>query len=648
MAYSAHNLADTIVALATPQGVGAIGVIRLSGPKAITIVDGVFPGKDLSQQATHTVHFGTIRDEDSKILDEVLVTLFVAPKSYTGENVVEVSCHGSDYIIQEIIRLFIRQGARLAQAGEFTMRAFLNGQMDLSQAEAVADLIASSSAGSHDLAMQQMRGGFSNEIAALRQQLVDFASLIELELDFGEEDVEFANRDDLRKLVHEIQRVLRQLIQSFQLGNVIKQGVSTVIAGRPNAGKSTLLNALLNEERAIVSDIAGTTRDTIEEVLNIDGIQFRLIDTAGIREAEDTIEAIGVEKTLEKVRQSSLLVYVFDVIDTSPEEVRADLSKLVQEGMHVLVVANKMDLNPYTKFEHYFRPTPSPSLSREVSSDLSPSLEREGRGGSLDHHTYEMLWGWRSANPEAYGRLKAFAREMRSKQTPAEKVLWERLRKRQIAEHKFLCQHIIGPFIADFFCAQEKLVIEVDGAYHQAPEIKLSDAERTEALNANGYKVLRFTNEEVSNNIDAVINQIEEYLSSSPLPGEGGPGWVAPLEEESKESSPFIQLTPDNWVPIIAKEGMNVPYLKEKIYEAVVSEKVNTDSTIVSNARHYEALEKSYEALDAVLQGMDSGITSDFIAMDIRRSLHHLGEITGEISTDELLGNIFGKFCIGK
>lgn len=634
MAYNTHNLSDTIVALATPQGVGAIGVIRLSGPNAIKIADEVFRGKDLSKAATHTVHFGTIRDEQDKILDEVLVTLFVGPKSYTGENVVEVSCHGSDYIIQEIIRLFIRQGARLAQAGEFTMRAFLNGRMDLSQAEAVADLIASSSAGSHDLAMQQMRGGFSHEIAALRQQLVDFASLIELELDFGEEDVEFANRDDLRKLVEEIQRVLRQLIQSFQLGNVIKQGVSTVIAGRPNAGKSTLLNALLNEERAIVSDIAGTTRDTIEEVLNIKGIQFRLIDTAGIREAEDTIEAIGVEKTLEKVRQSSLLVYVFDVIESSPEEVRSDLSKLVQEGMHVLVVANKMDLNPYTKFEQY------------LDQPLTPSWEEGGEQQAARREN--GLRGWRTANPAAYEQLRVFARDMRKKPTPAEELLWERLRKRQVEGCKFLRQHIVGYFIADFFCAEKQLVIEVDGLYHQTPEVKLSDQERSAILEENGYQVLRFTNEEIRSDLETVIDKISSHLTSTSLPGEGGPGWVAPEENSPKVDVPSITLTQDNWVPIIAKEGMNVPHLKEKLYEAVVAEKVNTDSTIVSNARHYEALEKSLEALDAVLHGMASGITSDFVAMDIRRALYHLGEITGEISTDELLGNIFGKFCIGK
>jgi tRNA modification GTPase len=295
-----YPLADTIVALATPAGVGAIGVIRLSGPEAISIANAVFYGKKLSEQKSHTLHFGTIRDEENVILDEVVIGLFVGPKSYTGEDVVEISCHGSNYILQQVIQLLVRKGARLAQPGEYTMRAFLNGRMDLSQAEAVADLIASDSESAHQIAMQQMRGGFSQEIAELRQQLIDFASLMELELDFSEEDVEFADRTKLKELVLKIQRLLEDLIDSFQLGNVIKNGVNTVIAGRPNAGKSTLLNALLNEERAIVSDIAGTTRDTIEEVLNIQGIPFRLIDTAGIRDAQDTIEAVGVQKTLEK------------------------------------------------------------------------------------------------------------------------------------------------------------------------------------------------------------------------------------------------------------------------------------------------------------------------------------------------------------
>ena len=334
MAYASLELKDTIVALATPPGVGAIGVIRLSGIDAISITNSVFYGKNLEEVDTHTIHLGTIRAE-GRIIDEVLVSIFKSPTSYTKENVIEVSCHGSNYIIQKIIQLFITKGARMAQAGEFTMRAFLNGQLDLSQAEAVADLIASNSESSHQIAMQQMRGGFSDEIKHLRNELIDFASLIELELDFGEEDVEFANRDDLQQLITKIKSLIQKLLDSFRLGNAIKQGVNTVIAGRPNAGKSTLLNALLNEERAIVSNIAGTTRDTIEEVFNIDGIQFRLIDTAGIREAQDQIEAIGVEKTMEKIKQSSLLVYVFDVVNTQPEEVQADLKKLLLSLIHI-------------------------------------------------------------------------------------------------------------------------------------------------------------------------------------------------------------------------------------------------------------------------------------------------------------------------
>lgn len=415
------------------------------------------------------------------MLDEVLVSLFKAPKSYTRENVVEVSCHGSSYIIQQLIELFLQKGARLAQAGEFTLRAFLNGQLDLSQAEAVADLIAASSEQAHAVALQQMRGGFSNKIKELRQQLLDFASLIELELDFSEEDVEFANRDDLKVLIHKIQQLLAVLIDSFKLGNVIKNGVNTVIAGRPNAGKSTLLNALLNEERAIVSEIPGTTRDTIEEILNIKGVQFRLIDTAGIREAQDTIEAVGVQRTMEKVQQAALLVYVFDVIQTQPEEVQQDLQTLLDSmgGREIpyLVVANKMDLNPYTKVEHYT--------------------------------TIDLPTGQPGHPPSS------------------------------------------------------------------------------------------------------IVNE-------------------------------------NNFVPISAANVMNIEYLKERLYDTVLSKKLNQESTIVTNARHYEALQKAHQSLDEVLNGMDTGITSDFIAMDIRQALHHLGSIVGEVSTDDLLGNIFGRFCIGK
>lgn len=484
MNYTRHNLADTIVALATPPGVGAIGVVRLSGEQAIGIVQQVFAGKDLTRQASHTLHFGTIAGDDGKILDEVLVSVFKAPHSYSGENIAEVSCHGSPFILQKIIGLFIEKGARLAQPGEFTLRAFLNGKMDLSQAEAVADLIASTSESGHSVAIRQMRGGFSHEIKKLRQELIDFASLIELELDFGEEDVEFVNRDQLKTTVANIQSFIHSLIRSFRLGNVLKTGVPTVIAGRPNAGKSTLLNALLNEERAIVSEIAGTTRDTIEEILNINGVEFRLIDTAGIREAQDQIEALGVEKTMEKVRQAALLVYVFDVVETKIDEVLADVASLQREGLEMLVVCNKMDNLP----------------------------------------SYKPEW----------------------------------------------LVHPNDPAIPDFFFANQR-----------------------------------------------------------------------PVHPSSLIPHPSI-------ITLSAKNGMNVPYLKEKLYGAVVSQKVGTESTIVTNARHLEALQKAAGSLDDVLRGLDEGVTSDFVAMDIRRALAFLGEILGEVSTEDLLGNIFSRFCIGK
>ncbi len=321
--------ADTIIALATPSGSGAIGVIRLSGPEAISITNKVFKGKDLSKQASHTIHFGTIRDGKT-ILDEVLISLFVAPASYTKEDVVEVSTHNSKYIIESIIKLMIRNGARAAKPGEFTLRAFLNGGLDLSQAEAVADLIASNSQASHQVALQQMRGGFSNELKHLREQLINFASLIELELDFSEEDVEFANRNQLKQLIIQITNVINKLIRSFEQGNVMKNGVPVVIAGKPNVGKSTLLNALLNEERAIVSEIAGTTRDTIEDEMTIGGILFRFIDTAGIRHTEDIIEAKGVERTLAKMKQAKLIIYLVD-----PQQSLTEMENQMSELQHL-------------------------------------------------------------------------------------------------------------------------------------------------------------------------------------------------------------------------------------------------------------------------------------------------------------------------
>ncbi|PKV75719.1 tRNA uridine-5-carboxymethylaminomethyl(34) synthesis GTPase MnmE [Pontibacter ramchanderi] len=453
-----HN--DTIAAVATAAGTGAIAVIRLSGPEAISITNSVFKGKDLTQQASHTIHFGTLRDGD-KIIDEVLISLFVAPHSYTKENVVEISCHGSDFIVQQIMQLLLKKGARLANAGEFTKRAFLNGQFDLAQAEAVADLIASDSALSHEVAMKQMRGGFSQEIKRLRAELVHFASMIELELDFGEEDVEFADRDQLRSLILNIQQIIRELLKSFELGNVIKNGVPTVIVGKPNAGKSTLLNKLLNEEKAIVSDVPGTTRDFIEDEINIGGITFRFIDTAGLRETTDKVEAIGVERTMQKLSQSSLIIYLFDITGTTPEELEAELEKLNPKKLPFLPVANKID----------------------------------------------------QATPD---QLAAFA-------------------------------------------------------------------------------------------------------------GMAG------------------------LVQISAAEGARLEELKQALVNKVNLGKLNTQQqTIVTNLRHVDSLNKTYEALDDVLNGLGLGMSGDLVAADIRRALYSLGMITGEITTDDLLDNIFTKFCIGK
>ena len=324
-----NALEDTIIAIATPPGEGAIGIIRLSGSRSIELADQFFHGRNLTKVDGHTVHYGKILDENDRIIDECLATVFRAPRSYTNEDVVEFSCHGSSYILEEIIQLFLRNGVRHADKGEFTLRAFLNGQMDLSQAEAVADLIASNNQATHELAMKQMRGGFSDEIKRLRQELIDFAALIELELDFSEEDVEFADRGKLESLVLNLQMAIKKLLKSFRLGNVLKNGVATVIAGRPNAGKSTLLNALLNEERAIVSEIAGTTRDTVEEIININGILFRLIDTAGIRVSEDQIEKMGVSRTMEKIAESTLVIYVFDVTEATPQDLWDDVDRFL-------------------------------------------------------------------------------------------------------------------------------------------------------------------------------------------------------------------------------------------------------------------------------------------------------------------------------
>lgn len=450
---------DTIVALATPSGrVGAIAVIRLSGPQSIIIANEVFHGKDLTRQSSHTIHFGTIRDA-GVIVDEVLVSLFIAPHSYTRENVVEISTHNSPFIIEKVIHMLIRKGTRPARPGEFTLRAFLNGGLDLSQAEAVADLIASDSEASHQIAMKQMRGGFSDQLRQLREDLINFASLIELELDFSEEDVEFANREQLKALIVRIQTVIGKLILSFEQGNVLKNGVPIVIAGKPNVGKSTLLNTLLNEDRAIVSDIAGTTRDTIEDEINIGGVTFRFIDTAGLRHTEDVIEAKGVERTLEKMKQARLIIYLFDPTQDKVSDVQQQINDVKALDIPFVTIINKSDL------------------------------------------------------------------------------------------------------------------------------------------------------------LDA------------------------------KQRADYAQLNP---LYISARQQTGIEELKEELLRQVNLANIGTDEVMVTNIRHVEALQKTQQALEKVLYGLDNPVTSDFLAMDIRQALHHLGEITGQVSTDDLLENIFSKFCIGK
>ena len=452
---------DNIVALATPSGTGAIAVIRVSGPEAIILVDKLFKsikGKALAQQKSHTIHLGNIVDDD-KILDEALVSIFKGPHSYTGENVVEISCHGSPFIQQQIIQLLLRNGCRAASAGEFTLRAFLNGKMDLSQAEAVADLIASDSEAAHDIAMQQMRGGFSNEIQELRQELLNFASLIELELDFSQEDVEFADRTQFNELLTRISTVLKKLIDSFALGNVIKNGIPVAIVGQPNVGKSTLLNVLLNEERAIVSEIAGTTRDTVEDHICIKGIGFRFIDTAGIRETVDVVEKIGIERTFEKIEKARLIIYLFDGMEFDKTELKQIQQRYPNKRL--LPICNKMDL-------------------------LNPNQK-------------------------------------------------------------------------------EKIASEI-------PDVL--------------------------------------FLSAK------------------------------------LKEGISE--LETRLLSLVDSGALSGDTTIVTNSRHYDALLKALEEIQKVKEGLDMDLSSDLMAIDIRQALYHLGEITGSVTTDDLLGNIFSNFCIGK
>jgi tRNA modification GTPase len=450
---------DTIVALATPPGLGAIGVIRVSGEKAIEIVNAIFPSKDLDAQPTHTLHVGYLKNND-RLLDEVVISLFKAPRSYTGENVIEISTHGSPYIQQQVIDAIVEQGARIAKAGEFTQRAFLNGKLDLTQAEAVADLIASNTEASKKHALLNMRGGFSHVLKRLRDQLISFSALIELELDFSQEDVTFADRTQLNNLIHQAQHSVNDLLDSFKLGNVIKNGVQVAIIGKPNAGKSTLLNTLLNEDRAIVSDIAGTTRDTIEELININGVLFRLIDTAGIREhTSDIIEDIGVKRSLAKMKEADVVIYLFDVNELSREEIETITNEMKSAQLKFILCGNKVDITDETE-------------------------------------------------------------------------------------------------------AREKF---------------------------NGLPVI------------------------------------------------FIS----------AKNNKSIDALKENLFQLGAGN-LDTEGTVVTNARHVAALEEVKTTLKEIKDGLDNQLPGDLLALDIRRCLHFLGEITGEITNEDQLDYIFSKFCIGK
>lgn len=460
---------DTICALATANGVGAIGVIRVSGNDAFRIVNSIFVGKNLEKASSHTVHYGFIKDKE-EIIDEVMISVFHAPKTFTTENSVEISFHGSPHIAKKILEILIKNGARMAKAGEFTMRAFMNGRIDLSQAESIADLIASENETSRKVALNQLKGGITQEISVLRNDLLNFTSLIELELDFAEEDVEFADRTALKELISKIEVKLNSLIDSFQYGNAIKNGVNVAIIGKPNAGKSTLLNALLKEERAIVSDIAGTTRDTIEEILHIEGTAFRFIDTAGIRETTDEIEEIGVKKAKEKIASAKIMLYLYNEFDSTTEEVIDFVKAFYREDLEIILVHNKIDLN-----NGYFENDFDKQLKEELSPNFTPK--------------------------------------------------------------------IIG---------------------------------------------------------------------------------------------------------ISAKDQIGVETIKNVLSEYIKNLKTEESNVVITNQRHYEALQKSLDSVNKVEEAVSQNIHTELLAYELRSALEYLGEISGEFTNDEVLGNIFSKFCIGK
>lgn len=464
------NISKTITAISTPPGIGGIAVIRVSGNDALLYSNAIFVSKkksfSLLQQKPNSVSFGIIVNTHNEAIDDVLISVFRSPHSFTGEDVVEISCHGSVFVQQQILQLLIEQGCVLAQPGEFTQRAFLNGKMDLSQAEAVADLIASTSAASHRMALNQMRGGFSNELQKLRTQLLDFVSLVELELDFNEEVVEFADRSKLKVLANDIEMLMTKLSDSFRVGNAIKNGIPVALVGETNVGKSTLLNLLLNEDKAIVSDIHGTTRDSIEDSININGITFRFIDTAGIRNTKDKVENMGIERTYQKIEQAAIVLWIVDCTQVS---------------------------------EH-------------------------------------IEW------------------------------LTDRIAKR-----------------------------------------------------AEGKKIIL-----VFNKIDKIAEDEREILSQ--------------LFEQFESERIYIS----------ARDRINTDGLQKALIEAAQLPEINPGDVVVNNIRHFEALQNAHRAISRVIEGLDSGISGDFLSQDIRECIYFIGEITGQISNNEILGNIFGKFCIGK
>jgi tRNA modification GTPase len=458
---------DTICALATANGTGAIGIIRISGEDAFKIVNKIFEGQNLENVKSHTIHYGFIKDVD-EIIDEVMISVFHAPKTFTTENSAEISFHGSPFIAKKILEILMKNGARMAKAGEFTMRAFLGGRIDISQAESIADLIASENEASRKVAMSQLKGGISNEISVLRNDLLNFTSLIELELDFSEEDVEFADRTSLLNLIQNLKHKIQNLIDSFQYGNALKNGVNVAIIGKPNAGKSTLLNTLLKEERAIVSEIAGTTRDTIEEILHIKGLPFRLIDTAGLRETTDEIEAIGVKKAKEKIEKANILIYLIDAGTKDFVQDIEIIKSLINSDLKLIICTTKIDKTPQIKFDEI--------------------------------------------------------------------------------ENKF-------------------------------------------------RNILHF---------------------------------------------------PFDFMKISAVENIHIQDLKDELFAYVEKIKTEESNVIITNQRHFEVLQKSLESINNIENAVNKNITTELLAYELRNALEHLGEISGEFTNDEILGNIFSKFCIGK